>query len=69
MKSSDYLSSVSCMTFSSTKTKVKSMLNASSLEVIILMHCLSAHIKAAINKNALTQVFLCTMFKFFKASR
>lgn len=69
MKSSDYLLSVSCMTSSSTKTKVRSMLNAASLKLIILMHSLSAHIKAAINNNVLTQVFSCIMFKFLKAIR
>lgn len=38
MKSSDYLLLLSCMTFSSTKTKLKSMLNAASLKAVIVRH-------------------------------
>lgn len=45
------------------------MLNDASLKVIMLMQCLNAHVKATINKNALTKVSLSTMWKFLKAIR
>lgn len=61
MKNSDYLLSLSCMTFSSTKTKLKSMLNAASLKAITVMHFLCTHMEDTINKNARTEVFLYTM--------